>query len=331
MHSAATTIDTMRAPSTGWAWRFMPCLTDIAFLLPAGLLFFKLGGTKTLFADGDTGWHIKTGEWILQHGRVPTQDLFSYTKPGQPWFAWEWLWDVLFALIHNAWGLAGVGFVTVILLGAIAVLLFRLVVNACGNEVLSFFVTAFALCGSSIHWLAQPHLFSWLFFLGFLHLLPPLQRGSRLALATLPVLMLLWVNMHGAFMIGIALLLVTACGEAFEAVFCLGGGLKAAYVRSRTLLLATGLCTLATFINPYTWRLHQHVYQFLSNSKLLDNIQEYQSISFHCPPAVFFEAMMLLTAGRLFGISNRAGLRPRWSLFFGLISHFFRPETFRFS
>jgi hypothetical protein len=101
MHSATVTVDMIGAPSARWGWRLMPCLTDIAFLLPAGLLFFKLGGTKTLFADGDTGWHIKTGEWILQHGRGPTQDLFSYTKPGQPWFAWEWGWDVLFALIHN--------------------------------------------------------------------------------------------------------------------------------------------------------------------------------------------------------------------------------------
>ena len=98
-----------------------------------------------------------------------------YTKPGQAWFAWEWAWTLLFAFIHQVWGLAGVGFITVLLLGAISVLLYRLVVNACGNEVLSFFVTTFALCGSSIHWLARPHLFSWLFFLGFLHLLAPLQ------------------------------------------------------------------------------------------------------------------------------------------------------------
>jgi hypothetical protein len=300
MQLAASTIDTIEAPSVNWAWRLMPCLTDIVFLLPAALLFFKLGGTKTLFADGDTGWHIRTGEWILQHGRVPTTDLFSYTKPGQPWFAWEWAWDVLFAFIHKNWGLAGVGFATVILLGAIAVMLYRLVVNACGNEVLSFFVTAFALCGSSIHWLARPHLFSWLFFLGFLHLLPSLERGSRLALFALPGLMLLWVNTHGAFMIGIALLLATAGGEALEALFGDDGSLKAAYLRSRRLLAASGLCILATFVNPYTWRLHQHVFQFLSNTKLLDNIQEYQSISFHCPPAVFFELMLVLAAGAAF-------------------------------
>jgi hypothetical protein len=300
MHSVTTTIDTLDAPTGSWAWRLMPSLTDIAFLFPAGLLFLKLGGTKILFADGDTGWHIKTGEWILQHGTVPTQDLFSYTKPGQTWFAWEWAWDLLFALIHRSWGLAGVGFATVILLGTISLLLYRLVVKACGNEILSFFITAIALCGSSIHWLARPHLFSWLFFLGFLHLLPPLQQGSRLAFAALPLLMLLWVNLHGAFAIGIVLLLAAASGEFLELLLFKGESLRTAYLRSRRLLAAAGLCFAATFVNPYTWHLHQHVFQYLSDAKLLDNIQEFQSISFHCAPALFFEFMLFLAAWAAF-------------------------------
>ena len=309
MHSA-TTIDGIRTSSTPWALRLMPCLTDIAFLLPAGLLFCKLGGTKTLFADGDTGWHIRTGEWILQHGRVPTQDLFSYTKPGQAWFAWEWAWDVLFAFIHQVWGLAGVGFITVLLLGAISVLLYRLVVNACGNEVLSFFVTTFALCGSSIHWLARPHLFSWLFLLGFLHLLTPLQAGSKFALIAMPAMMVLWVNLHGAFMIGIALLLTIALGESLESLLCDRQDLRQAYQRSRRLLQAAALCIAATFVNPYTWHLHRHVFDFLSDKKLLDNIQEYQSISFHCPPAMFFEFMLLLAAGAAFWFMQAGRITP---------------------
>jgi hypothetical protein len=309
MESAAT-VNMLRAPSAPWAWRFMPCLTDIAFLLPAGLLFAKLGGTKTLFADGDTGWHIRTGDWILQHGTVPTHDLFSFTKPNQPWFAWEWAWDLLFALIHRGMGLAGVGFATVLLLGVIAVLLYRLVVDACDNEVLSFFVTAFALCGSSIHWLARPHLFSWLFLLGFLHLLPALRRGSQVAFAVLPVLMALWVNTHGAFFVGIALLLATALGEGMESLLLKNESLVTAYGRVRRLLQCSALCLSATFINPYGWHLHRHVFEFLADKKLLDNIQEYQSISFHCPPAIFFELMMLLAAAAAFRNLQEGRITP---------------------
>jgi len=309
MQSATPSVETLTAPSLSWAWRLMPCLTDIAFLLPAGLLFAKLGGTKTLFADGDTGWHIRTGEWVLQHRTVPTQDLFSYTKPGQPWFAWEWAWDLLFGLIHRSWGLAGVGFVTVLLLGAISVLLYKLVLRACGNDILSFAVTTFALCGSSIHWLARPHLFSWLFLLCFLHLLPALQRGSKVAFAGLPILTVLWVNTHGAFLIGIALLVATACGEALEALLR-GDSFTVAYHRVCRLLACTALCIAATLVNPYTWRLHRHVFEFLSDSKLLDNIMEYQSISFHYPAAIFFELMMLAVAAAAFWFLQTGRITP---------------------
>jgi hypothetical protein len=153
-------------------------------------------------------------------------------------------------------------------------------------------------------------LFSWLFFLVFLHLLPAVQRGSRLALVSLPVSMLIWVNMHGAFLIGIALLLANACGEYFEALFYEGANLKTAYLRSRRLLMATGLCLASTFVNPYTWHLHQHVFRFLSDTKLLDNIQEYQSISFHCPPAIFFELMMMFAAGAAFWYLQTGKITP---------------------
>jgi hypothetical protein len=296
MQSAVTSVDTLSIPSTRWAWRFMPCLIDVAFILPAAFLFLKLGGTETIFADGDTGWHIRTGDWILAHGMVPTKDLFSYTKPGQPWFAWEWLWDVLFSSIHSVFGLAGVGFATVLLLGVIAVLLYKLVLRACGNDVLSFVLAAVALCGSSIHWLARPHLFSWLFLLAYLHLLPELQSGSKVAFAALPVLMVLWVNIHGAFLIGIFILLVASGGEVLEALLLRGESFAMVYQRSRRLLACTALCIAATFVNPYTWRLHRHVFEFLTDKKLIDQIQEYQSISFHSPPAIFFEIMLLLAA-----------------------------------
>ena len=78
--------------------RFLPSLTDLAFLMPLIFIFFRLNGARTLLGDGDTGWHIRTGEWILAHHRVPQVDMFSFSRPGAPWFAWEWLWDVLFAL-----------------------------------------------------------------------------------------------------------------------------------------------------------------------------------------------------------------------------------------
>src|SRR5579863_2372943 len=96
--------------------RILPSLTDLAFVMPLIFIFAKLDGARIMLYDGDTGWHIRTGEWILANHQVPHLDLFSFSRPGAPWFAWEWLWDVMFALIHQRWGLAGV------VLGSLAVI-----------------------------------------------------------------------------------------------------------------------------------------------------------------------------------------------------------------
>src|SRR5262245_17629678 len=85
--------------------RVLPSLTDLAVILTLVFLFTCIGGTHSMLGDADTGWHLRTGQWILANHRVPHQDLFSYTMPGTPWFAWEWLWDIAFAVIYNYSGL----------------------------------------------------------------------------------------------------------------------------------------------------------------------------------------------------------------------------------
>src|SRR5689334_3280753 len=143
--------------------RVLPSLTDVAFVLPAAFLFLVMQGARTMLGDGDTGWHVRTGEWILQNGRIPRTDIFSYTMPGQPWFAWEWLWDLCFGWLHQRWGMAAVVAASLLVLCLTFALLFRLVRRKCGNDFLAIAVTALAAAGCSIHYLARPHLFSFLF------------------------------------------------------------------------------------------------------------------------------------------------------------------------
>jgi hypothetical protein len=250
---------------------------------------------KTLLSDGDTGWHIRTGEWILQHRAVPTVDFFSFTKPNQAWFAWEWGWDALFALIHHVAGLPGVALANVFLLCLISALLFRLIRRCSENDLLALFFTFVSLAGSSIHWLARPHLFSWLFVLIFSHLILSAGAGKLKALWWLPFLTIAWANIHGAFFVGVSMLLISAAGEAI-AVFVSQKQIacQLAYSKARPYLFCAAGCAVASFINPYTWHLHQHVFSYLRDSKLLDQIQEYQSISFHHGAAIIFECMLLL-------------------------------------
>jgi hypothetical protein len=314
MQAATQTWSPAIGATDKWYMRCMPSLTDLAFLLPAFFLFGRLFGTKILFADGDTGWHIRTGEWILTHRAVPTEDFFSFTKPHHPWFAWEWGWDLLFGIIHKFWGLGGVAFVSIVILGIVSILLYKLALRVSGNELASFFVTTVAICGSSVHWLARPHLLSWVFFLLFLHLIRDIQEGRRRAFYLLPAVIAVWANIHPSFFLGLLLLLFAALEEALQQ-FIDGRGWHAICKNSLPFLWSTAICSLVPLLNPYSWRLFPHIFTFLTSGATND-IQEYQPINFHNTPAGFFECMLLLAAAAVFWSLRSRNTRSTISLIF---------------
>src|ERR1700721_2331070 len=127
--------------------RWFPCLTDAAFIMPLIFLFCGMKGAHTLLGDGDTGWHLRTGEWILAHGRVPNRDIFSFTRSGQPWFAWEWLWDVTFGWLHLHFGMAAVLVASSVVLALTFALLFRLARSKSGDALVALAATLVAAAG----------------------------------------------------------------------------------------------------------------------------------------------------------------------------------------
>src|SRR6185295_17615975 len=143
--------------------RLFPSLTDVVFCTTLLLLFLMAEAATSLLKDSDTGWHIRTGEWILQHHAVPQRDLFSFSKPGEPWFAWEWGSDVVFALVHRYAGLAGVALLAGVVIALLYALLYRLMIRQGVNLVVALPLVLLASYAGSIHWLARPHMFSWLF------------------------------------------------------------------------------------------------------------------------------------------------------------------------
>ncbi|MBV9266809.1 MAG: hypothetical protein JO061_11635 [Acidobacteriaceae bacterium] len=295
MDTAAGSWDRAQSGHHTWVVRFLPSLTDLVFLLPVFMLFSILPGSALLLYDADAGWHLRVGEWILQHHTVPTHDLFSFTKAGQPWFAWEWGWDLLFGAIHHSAGLAGVVLVNVLLLGLVSVLTFRLARRECGNDLLAFLITSIAICGSTVHWLARPHLLSWVFFLAFAHLIRTAENGRLRVLWALPVLTLAWANLHGSFFLGIVMIAIAALAPLLDSVLR-GGPSKPALKSAGPFVLAAAGCFLVSFLNPYGWHLHEHIVKYLSDKKQMDVMQEFQSMNFHHLPAPFFEVMLLLGA-----------------------------------
>jgi hypothetical protein len=272
----------------------MPSLSDLAFLTPFLVLFWCTPGVGWLLADSDTGWHIRAGEWILKNGRVPATDLFSFTKAGQPWFAWEWLSDVLMAAIHRHSGLAGIVLASLLLLGATSVCVYRNTLEESGHRVIAIALTGFAMATGTIHWLARPHLVTPLFAALFYWVLSRVEKraNNEGILLVLPPLTILWVNLHGGFFVGLVLLITYAIGAAAGEL--VQGTRRTAWVRARKYLLTAGACAIASLVNPYGYRLHVHVAQYLGASFYFQRISEFQSIDFHSFTAVYFETLLVL-------------------------------------
>ena len=283
-------------PAQGWP---VPSLSDLAFLIPILVLFWCTTGVGWLLADSDTGWHIRTGEWILTNGRVPATDIFSFTKAGMPWFAWEWLSDVLMAGIHYVAGLGGLVLASLVLLGLTSVCVYKNTVAESGHRLIAMVLTSLAMAASTIHWLARPHLATPLMTAVFLWVLGRVHRdGAPQPLLVLPLLTILWVNLHGGFFVGIVLLITFALGTIGEEL--IHSGRHCAASRARKYVVTAGACAVASLVNPYGYRLHIHVLQYLGTSFYVQRISEFQSADFHSFTAPYFETLLVLTIAAAF-------------------------------
>ncbi|QDZ08655.1 hypothetical protein FPZ24_15255 [Sphingomonas panacisoli] len=156
------------------------------------------------FGDGDTGWHIATGAWIVEHGTVPRTDPFSFTARGHPWVAHEWLSEVA---MYAAWCWAG--WKGVILLFGTAMAALYAIVTAHllrwqrpGAVVLTMIYLSIGLAQSVF---ARPHLIALPILAAWLIALIRARERDRAPPLALALLMLVWANAHGSFIFGLAL------------------------------------------------------------------------------------------------------------------------------
>jgi hypothetical protein len=274
----------------GWTHWVLPSFTDIFFLVLLGILAFS-PASNALLGDADTGWHIRNGESILATRSVPHTDPFSYTRAGEPWYAWEWLYDATIAAVHHFAGLNGVVLFTAVIMAATFALLFRFLLRRSGSFVVAVAFTLLTAAAAQVHMLARPHVVSWLFTLLWLEALYRFEEGSRRALLWLPVLMLVWVNVHGGFVLGLVLLAIFGCARLWQWL-----ATRDAEHRKQASYLAIAFCACVavTFLTPYGYKLHVHVYEYLSNKFLMDSISEFMSPNFHDSIDRYFEWFLLL-------------------------------------
>ncbi len=203
-----------------WGRLVVPSLLDLLFIALIGWLFMSSGphGWQSLLADADVGWHIRTGEYILDHHQVPHHDLYSFSKPGAPWFAWEWLSDVIDALLFRWAGLKGVVLAAGVMIALYATTLMRRIVDAGAHLFVALLVTLLSVGSASMHFLARPHVFTLLLLSISMALIEADRRGANPSrIWWLVPITLVWTNLHGGFLVLIGLLGLAAIGAAVEA------------------------------------------------------------------------------------------------------------------
>lgn len=258
----------------------LPSIADIFFVTV--LFYLTLPINKAdLLGDGDTGYHIRAGEYILNTLSIPKTDLFSFITPTLPWTAHEWLAEVIMSLMHQLGGITTV-FVTFALLIAVSVRLFFRNIRSEGNNILLSIVACVAFISlAKIHWLARPHIFSLIFLLVWYRLLDDFQFRRQNRLWLLPIIMLFWVNLHGGFIIGLAITGVYFGGNYLLKFYDFkrydSEGKEKTKILGRILIVSFITC----LANPIGYKIFLFPIKLISNKYIMDHTNEFLSPNFH--------------------------------------------------
>lgn len=192
------------ASPVAW-WRPWPWLVEALVLVPllAPVVLLHVFART----DPDYWWHTRTGQLILETRALPRADVFSFTAPGQPWVTHEWLTQVLLYSVEQRVGYVG----NVLLFGLVSATTGGLVYATCRLRgarplpaaLLMLWALAMSLGSANV----RPQVLTSLLLAATALLLTlHLRRGRRRVVWLLPPLFLLWVNLHGGYVIGLALL-----------------------------------------------------------------------------------------------------------------------------
>jgi hypothetical protein len=281
-----------RIPASLMGRLLRPSFSDLFFLSLLSWLFLSSpDGFSSLLLDGDTGWHIRTGDYILSTGQIPRTDLFSFSKAGQTWFAWEWGADVIYSLLHRVWGLKGIAWLGGVQIVLFATILFRYTLWRGANTMWALLVGLLAVGASTVHYLARPHLFTLLLLPVCIWMLEADRRSPRWFIwLTIPITAV-WTNLHGGVLAWVACAGIFAAGRAVEAWLEPERRNWPLVIRHFMLLAGTAAATLA---NPYGWNLHLHVAAYLRSDFIREMIQEFQAPTFRNENQLQYEALLLV-------------------------------------
>jgi len=255
--------------------------------------------------DSDTWWHLKAGEWMVEHKQLITEDPFSFTRQGAPW-QYPGLWVQVF--MFGVFSMLGAGGMNLWVSGMV-VLIFWIVWKTTHGSILTrALVLILAAAASAIYWAARPYLFTYLFAALYFLLLTQYARGDRKSLYLLPIIMLVWANSHGGYL----------AGFLYFGPFLVESGIRFWLARRQAadqaiaelkgqfshLLLIFTLMVVATFINPQGFTLWKLPFTTVSRQSEQLFIAEWQSPDFHNQAMLPF-ALLLIAVFAVFAGSDK--------------------------
>lgn len=232
---------------------------ELVFAIVLGAICISIFSDNVwrVFQSSDTGWLVRTGEYMLEHG-LPATDVFSWTQPGKPWILYQWFFELclgFFYKIGGLWitGLAGLFIVSIIYFWLLPLSMAR-------EGVKPVFIAGFLCLIATPSWFwLRPQLFSFLLIIVFLRILEDFRiNGPKRTLWLLPPLMILWANSHSFWFIGLILILSYFIHNLSER-----------NNRERmTLLKVAVLNCCAVFINPYAGEILSYNFGFVSRPEI---------------------------------------------------------------
>jgi hypothetical protein len=276
------------------------------------LLFLSFYGIRPLY-DPDFWWHLKSGEFMVKSGGLLQADPFTFSGDGvvsvreAVILKGYWLWQITAYGLYSLFSFNGIFLLNLLTVGAMAGVVFQqLRRQQVGCALTALLMTSGFFLLSSIYPLARPQVVSFLFAALLLALLTRVRDGRPLGWWTLPLLMMIWSNMHGGFVVGDLILLCFAAGAMIE--------YRHDFSRVRHILLWTGIGIGASLLNPNGILVFSEVFSF-QNSALMTGVSEYQSTWVKFQQGRWFVVILWLLIA-LYGVGIWRMRRIFWPEFF---------------
>ncbi len=250
----------------------------------------------------DSWWHLRAGAWIWEHRALPGVDHFSYTRVGEAWHYPGWPMELVMLALYRLGGLGALNLgtaLTVTLTWAVVWKTIDAFLPAGEGPVhplLKAGVVTWAAAASAVYWAARPYLLTFLLSAVFLAVLARWRRRGGRLIWVLPLLMVLWVNGHGGFIMGWiwwGVYWVAAVGRWLVARWRQGQeAAKAAWRRLLSLTMVGGALVVAVAVNPYGMEMYAYPWKTIS-MQALHQIAEWQPPDFSQPETWPFLALLV--------------------------------------